>query len=381
MRFRTRAVHVGQEKDASTGATIPPIHVTTTFTQDGVGKHKGFEYSRTGNPTRASLEELIASLEGASYGVAFASGMAATHAVISLLPSGSHLILSSDVYGGTYRLVDKVLSSRGLDYSLADTTDLDEIRSHVRSETAMLFVETPTNPLLRITDIAALKETVGPDVLLVVDNTFATPYFQRPMELGADIVVHSSTKYLGGHSDVVGGLAVTNDSDRHESLKFLQNSVGAVPSPFDCYLTIRGIKTLPLRMEAHQRNALAIAQLLEKHPRAGDVFYPGLAAHNGHALAASQMSGFSGIVSFRVAGGPQAAHRFLESLQVFALAESLGGIESLACLPARMTHAALGEALREKLGVTDDLVRLSVGIEDSGDLMDDISRALERSQA
>lgn len=379
MRFRTRAVHSGQEPDGSTGDTIPAIHISTTFTQDGVCRHKGFEYSRTGNPTRAALEELIADLEDGHHGIAFASGMAATHAVLSLLPAGSHLILSSDVYGGTYRLVAQCLADRGLEYTLCDTADLQAVAAALRPLTGMIFIETPTNPLLKMMDIAGLKAAVGAGVLLVVDNTFATPYFQRPLAHGADVVVHSSTKYLGGHSDVVGGLAVTNDDGLRDSLKFLQNSVGAVPSPFDCYLTIRGIKTLPLRMEAHQANAFAVARSLADHPDVRAVYYPGLPGGPEDALIDKQMSGFPGMVSFRVSGGDKAARSFLGNLRVFALAESLGGVESLACLPAAMTHASLSPELRRRLGITPDLVRLSVGIEDTQDLIEDVAQALDRA--
>lgn len=379
MRFRTKAVHVGQKPDPGTGDTIPPIHISTTFTQETAGRHKGFEYSRTGNPTRAALEELIAALEEGRYGLAFASGMAAIHAVFSLLPAGSHLILSSDVYGGTYRLVSQCLAQRGIDFALADTTDLCQVRALVRPATRMIFVETPTNPLLKIMDIAGLKQAVGGDVQVVVDNTFATPYFQKPLNLGADIVVHSSTKYLAGHSDVVGGLIVTDDGDICESLRFIQNSVGAVPSPFDCYLSIRGIKTLALRMEAHQTNARAIAEFLAARDDVLAVYYPSLATGPDAALAAGQMGGSSGIVSFRIDGGEAAARAFLESLQLFSLAESLGGVESLACLPAAMTHASFGPELRQKLGITPDLVRLSVGIEDTEDLLEDVAQALDRA--
>ncbi len=376
MRFRTKAIHVGQEADPHTGSTIPPIHLSTTYTQEGVGGHKGFEYSRTGNPTRASLETLIASLEGAKHGLAFSSGMASTHAVLMLLQEGSHLVLSTDVYGGTYRLMDKLLDERGLDYSLADTTDPGAVRAALRPETKLLFVETPTNPLLKIMDIEALKQVVGPEILLVVDNTFATPYFQRPLQLGADIVVHSSTKYLGGHSDVIGGLVVTDREEVAERLHFIQNGVGAVPSPFDCYLTIRGIKTLPLRMEAHEANAMRLGAFLSVSDKVEEVFYPGLPEHPSADLARKQMSGFSGIVSFRIKGGAVAANRFLERLRVFSLAESLGGVESLACLPSAMTHACFEEEFRRKLGITEDLIRLSVGIEDSADLLEDVEQAL-----
>lgn len=360
-RFATRAVHVGQESDQATGATIPPVHLTTTFTQDGIGEHKGYEYSRTGNPTRESLETLIASLEEAGHGLAFASGMAAIDAVFSLLDAGSHLVLSDAVYGGTFRLVDRVVSKRGVAHTLVDTMDIGAVAAALRPETRLVFIETPTNPLLKTMDVTTLKQAVGSDIILAVDNTFATPYYRTPLSQGADVVVHSSTKYLGGHSDVVGGLAATSDSALFSRLKLHQNAAGGVPSPFDCYLTIRGIKTLPLRMEAHTNNATRIAELLREHPKVAAVHYPG----------------FSGMVSFRIEGGAQAAARFLEGLRVFSLAESLGGVESLASLPARMTHASFGADLREKLGITDDLIRLSLGIEDAEDLLQDVSDALD----
>lgn len=360
MRFRTRAVHVGTEKDPTFGATIPPVYLTTTYTHDKVGKHKGYEYSRTDNPTRKALEKLIASLENAKYGVAFSSGMAATHSVLSLIESGGHLVLSRDVYGGTYRLVNQFLKTRGIDYSLVDTVDINQVKGSIRENTKIIFIETPTNPLLKIMDIGGLKEAAGQHILLVVDNTFATPYYQNPLDLGADVVVHSSTKYLGGHSDVIGGLIVTDKSDLYRKLRFFQNAVGAVPSPFDCYLTTRGIKTLALRMEAHSQNALEITKFLEKHPKVKEVFYPG----------------FSGMASFRIKDGLDASKRFLEKLKVFSLAESLGAVESLACLPKLMTHATFESQLQEELGITPDLIRLSIGVEDKDDLIEDIDQAL-----
>jgi len=380
MRFRTRAVHAGQDPDPGTGDTIPPIHLSTTYTQHGVGRHQGFEYSRTANPTRAALEELVAALEGGERGLAFASGMAATHAVFSLLPAGSHLILSSDVYGGTYRLVTQDMVRRGVDFTLADLSNPEAVGALVSQSTRMIFLETPTNPLLKIADIAALKRAVGERVLVVVDNTFATPYFQHPLDLGADIVVHSSTKYLAGHSDVVGGLVATSDDDNYQSLKFIQNAAGAVPSPFDCYLTIRGIKTLPLRMEAHAANARVVADFLADQDCVLAVYHPSRVAGNDALLVSRQMSGSSGIVSFRIRGGEAAAHAFLENLRLFSLAESLGGVESLACLPAAMTHACFEPELRSKLGITPDLVRLSVGIEDEADLLEDVRQALARAR-
>ncbi|MFA5867329.1 MAG: PLP-dependent aspartate aminotransferase family protein [Actinomycetota bacterium] len=360
MRFRTLAVHAGQDPDPSTGATIPPIHLSSTFTQDRVGRHKGYEYARVANPTRTDLETMIAALENARYGAAYASGMAAIHAIFSILEPGAHTVLSSDVYGGTYRLVDKLLASRGITYAMVDTSDPGAVAAAVTPETRLVFTETITNPLLKLPDIKALKKAAGRNVILAVDNTFASPYLRRPLEEGADIVVHSSTKYLAGHSDVIGGLVITRDRKTAEGLRFVQKTVGAVPSPLDCYLTIRGIKTLAVRMDAHERNARAVAELLRHHPRVKETLYPGL----------------SGIVSFRIDGGETEARRFAESLRVFALAESLGGVESLVSLPAFMTHAAFDTGLRAKLGITDDLVRLSVGIEDQDDLLEDISAAL-----
>lgn len=379
MRFKTKTVHVGQEKDKSTGATIPPIHLTTTYTHDKVGVHKGFEYSRTGNPTRHSLERLIASLEDAKHGLAFASGMAAIHSLVSLLEKDSHLILSQDVYGGTFRLVDKFLATRGISYSLLDTTNIDEIKNALNKNTKMIFIETPTNPLLKIMDIEAIKKAVGPKILFVVDNTFATPYFQKPLGLGADIVVHSATKYLSGHSDVISGLLATNKNDLYKKMKFYQNSVGAVPSPLDCYLTIRGIKTLALRMQAHQNNALKLAMFLKSHPKVKEVYYPGLPDSKTCDLVRKQMTGFSGIVSFKIKGGLSSSRALLENLKIFSLAESLGGVESLASLPSKMTHASFSLKHRKKIGISDNLIRLSVGIEDERDLIDDVIQALSKS--
>lgn len=360
MRFKTLAVHAGQDSDPLTGATIPPVHLSSTFTQDGVGRHKGFEYARVDNPTRKDLETMIAALENARDGIAFASGMAAIHAAFSILKPGAHAILSSDVYGGTYRLVDKLLASRGLTYVMTDTSDPAAVAAAITPETRLVFTETITNPLLKVPDITALKKAAGKDTILVVDNTFASPYLRRPLEDGADIVVHSSTKYLAGHSDVIGGLAVTSDRALAEGLRFVQKTVGAVPSPLDCYMTIRGIKTLAVRMDAHEKNAEAVANLLRRHRKVKETIYPG----------------FSGMVSFRIDGGEAKARRFAESLRVFALAESLGGVESLVSLPAFMTHASFDAELRAKLGITNDLIRLSVGIEDKNDLLEDVTQAL-----
>ncbi len=360
MRFRTLAVHAGQRPDPTTGATIPPVHLSSTFTQEKVGKHKGFEYARAANPTRTDLEIMIAALENARFGAAFSSGMAAIHAVFSILEPDAHIVLSSDVYGGTYRLIDKLLASRGITYVTADTSDPAAVADAVTPKTRLVFTETIANPLLKVPDIKALKKAVGTGAILAVDNTFASPYLRRPLEEGADIVVHSSTKYLAGHSDVIGGLAATKDRKIAEGLNFVQKTVGAVPSPLDCYLTIRGIKTLAVRMDAHESNAAAVADLLSHHPRVKETLYPG----------------FSGMVTFRINGGKKEARRFAESLRVFALAESLGGVESLVSLPAFMTHASFEADMRAALGITDDLIRLSVGIEDRDDLLEDILSAL-----
>ncbi len=360
MRFKTLTVHAGQEPDPTTGDTIPPIHLSSTFTQDKVGRHKGFEYARAANPTRTDLEKMIAALENGRFGAAYSSGMAAIHAVFSILEPGAHIVLSSDVYGGTYRLVDKLLASRGISYGMADTSDPRAVAYAVTPKTRLIFTETIANPLLKVPDIKALKKAASKDVILAVDNTFASPYLRRPLDEGADIVVHSSTKYLAGHSDVIGGLAVTNNRKTAEGLNFIQKTVGAVPSPLDCYLTIRGIKTLAVRMDAHERNAAAVADLLAHHPRVKETLYPG----------------FSGMVAFRIDGGEKEARRFAEGLRVFALAESLGGVESLVSLPAFMTHASFDADMRAKLGITNDLVRLSVGIEDRDDILEDISAAL-----
>lgn len=360
MRFKTMAVHAGQEMDRETGATIPPIHLSSTFTQPSVGHPKNFEYSRAGNPTREGLEKMIAALENAEHGAAFSSGMAAIHAVLTILEPGAHVILSSDVYGGTYRLIDKVLVGRGITYTMVDTNDYEAVKKAVTPATRLLFTETIANPLLKTPDIKALRRAIGRDVLLAVDNTFATPYYVRPLDMGAEIVVHSSTKYLAGHSDIIGGLAAVNNRSLAAKLTFIQKTIGAVPSPFDSYLTVRGIKTLALRMDAHTSNATAVAELLAANTKVAKVFYPGI----------------SGMVSFKINGGEAAARKFAESLKVFSLAESLGGVESLVSVPAFMTHASFEPGLRAALGIAEDLIRLSVGIEDTDDLIEDIGNAL-----
>ncbi|MGB6985018.1 MAG: cystathionine gamma-synthase [Candidatus Aquilonibacter sp.] len=377
MKFSTRAIHVGQEADPTTGATIVPIYQTSTYTQDAVGEHKGFDYSRTINPTRLALEKQLASLEGGAHGYAFASGMAATAAVLNLLSAGDHAVVTDDLYGGTYRLFTRVLERYGLTFTYVDMSDIDAVRAAIRPNTKLFWIETPTNPLLKLIDIAAVVSLRKPGQVVAVDNTFATPYFQQPLALGADVVVHSTTKYISGHSDVVGGVAITNDDAIADVIKFHQNAVGGVPSPHDAWLTMRGAKTLALRMRQHEHNAQAVAEFLDAHPEVEQVFYPGLPSHPQHALAKRQMSGFGGMVSFVLKGPQSRALDFAHRLRFFSLAESLGGVESLICHPARMTHGSIPKEDRERRGVTDGLLRLSVGIEDLEDLLDDLRIALE----
>ncbi|MDT8285731.1 MAG: cystathionine gamma-synthase [Elusimicrobiales bacterium] len=379
MKFETALIHAGQAADEQTGSVNVPVYQTSTYKQDGIGRDRGWEYSRTGNPTRKALEDCIAALEGTKYGLAFASGLAAETAVPGgLLRKGDHVVAGDDLYGGTYRLFEKVFRQWGLDISYADSENPASFKKAMRRNTRLVWAETPTNPLLNITDIAAVAEIAHKGkALLAVDNTFATPYFQRPVELGADIVVHSSTKYLGGHSDVIGGLLAIKDKAVFEAVKFYQNAAGAVPGPWDAWLTLRGIKTLSVRMKAHEANAFEIAVSLSRHPRVSKVYYPGLENHPAHALAGAQMDGYGGMVSLELKGGKPAAEKFLKKLKVFTLAESLGGVESLACYPAAMTHAAIPERDRLARGITAGLVRLSAGIENSGDLLEDLTRALK----
>ena len=381
MRFATRAIHAGQEPDPATGATIVPIYQTSTYTQEAPGKHKGYEYSRTANPTRSALERCVASLEGADYGLAFASGLAATIATMSLLSPGDHVIAGDDLYGGTYRLFDKVLPrTGGLEFTYADTTDPRAVERALRPETKLLWIETPTNPMLTLSDIAHLCGMAHErGAVVAVDNTFASPYFQNPLALGADIVVHSTTKYMGGHSDVVGGAVVTSNPDFCEGIKFYQNAAGAVPGPFDSWIVLRGLKTLAVRMRQHEENALAVAEFLQGHPQVASVNYPGLPSHPQHELAKRQMSGFSGMVSFTLKGGAEAAYAAVQKTRVFSFAESLGGVESLITHPATMTHAAIPKVQREARGVTGGLMRLSVGIEDKEDLIADLDQAVNSS--
>lgn len=375
--FATRAIHAGQDPERTTGAVNVPIYATSTYAQDGVGGlREGYEYSRTGNPTRTALEACLAALEGGAHARAFASGMAATDTLLrSLLSPGDHLVIPDDAYGGTFRLVDKVLSRWGVSHTPVSLADPDAVRAALRPETKVVWVETPTNPLLGIADIGVLADVAHDrGVPLVVDNTFASPYLQTPLALGADVVVHSTTKYLGGHSDVVGGAVVTDDEALAEQLAFLQNGAGAVPGPFDAYLTLRGIKTLAVRMERHSDNAEAVVDLLTEHPAVSQVLYPGLPEHPGHAVAARQMRRFGGMVSVRLVGGRAAATALCSGTTLFTLAESLGGVESLIEHPAAMTHASTAGSMLE---VPDDLVRLSVGIEDGVDLVADLGQALE----
>lgn len=373
----TRALHVGQGPDPSTGAVVVPIHLATTFAQESPGRHQGFEYSRSGNPTRGNLEACLASLENAEHGLAFSSGLAATTAVMLLLDPGDHVVFTEDVYGGTFRLFDKVFRRYGLTFTAVDPTDPDAIAAAMTDRTRLVWLESPTNPLLRIVDLDAVSELVhGAGAIVAVDSTFASPVLQRPLELGADLVIHSSTKFLGGHSDVLGGAVLTSDDALAETLRFHQNAVGAVPSPFDCWLLLRGLKTLQLRVLRQCENALAIARWLEGQDAVTQVHYPGLESSPGHVLARRQMGGhYGGVVSFEVSSR-EAAISFLERLRVFTLAESLGAVESLAESPALMTHTSIPEEIRTRVGVSDGLLRLSVGIEDVDDLLADLEQAL-----
>jgi len=374
--FSTRAVHVGQGPDPATGAVVQPIHMATTFAQQGVGKHKGYEYGRTANPTRKALEECLAALEGVKHCLAFASGMGAETTLMLLLNPGDRVVYMEDVYGGTFRLFDKVLKRFGLEFTAIDASDLDVVERSLTDRTRMLWLESPTNPLLRVVDIDAVSEIAhSHGAMVCVDNTFATPYLQQPLHLGADVVVHSATKYIGGHSDVVGGAIMTNNDDLEKQLRFHQNAVGAVPSPFDCWLLLRGVKTLALRVERQSENAMELATALGRHKAVKRVYYPGLDSNPQRAVAARQMRMFGGMVSFEVAD-EATAFRTLERLKIFALAESLGAVESLAEHPARMTHSSIPAAERQRSGVGDGLIRLSVGVEDVADLIADVEQAL-----
>ncbi len=378
-RFATTCIHAGQQPDPYSGAIMTPVYFTSTYIQEGLNQHRGFEYARTRNPTRDAVEGNLAALEGAEYGIAFASGLAATQAILELLSNGDHLVLGNNVYGGTFRLVDKVMSRFGLTYTQVDTSDLEAMRGAVRPNTKLVMLETPTNPMLGLTDIAAVRgllKILGAPALLAVDNTFATPFNQRPLDLGADLVFHSTTKYLNGHSDSIGGVVATNSAELNERLHFIQNAAGAILSPMESWLILRGTKTLHLRMERHNANALQIARWLEQRKDLKSVFYPGLESHPQHELAKRQMKGFSGIVTFDT-GDAERTRRMASAFKIFALAESLGGVESLLCHPVSMTHGSVPEADRAKLGITDSLLRLSVGVEDVHDLLEDIERALD----
>jgi len=378
MEFATKAIHVGQDADPTTGATIVPIYATSTYTQPAPGQHLGFDYSRSINPTRVALERCLASLENAAHGLAFASGMAATSAVLNLLSAGDHVVVTDDLYGGTFRLFDKVLARYGLEFSYVDATAIDRVEGAMRKNTRMVWIETPTNPLMKIVDIAACAQLARAwNAVLAVDNTFATPYLQNPLDLGADVVVHSTTKYIGGHSDTVGGFVATSRDDLHATVKFHQNAVGGVPGPFDSFLTLRGAKTLALRMREHERNAQAVATFLAARPDVESVYYPGLPSHPGHELAKRQMRGFGGMVSFVPRGGPERTRRIASATKIFSLAESLGGVESLVCHPVSMTHGAIPKEVRDARGVNDALLRLSVGIEAQADIIADLDQALK----
>ncbi len=376
MGFSTIAIHAGNEPDPATGAVSVPIYQTSTYAQDGLGRHKGFEYARTQNPTRTALEKNIAALENARFGFAFASGMAAIDTVLKLVKAGDHVLLGDNTYGGTFRLFDRVLRNYGVEFDLVDSSDLSAFENAFKPNTKMVFVETPTNPVMTVTDLAAVAElSHARGAKVVCDNTFMSPYFQRPLDLGCDIVVHSTTKYLNGHSDSVGGFAALNDEKDAEWIGFVQNSVGAILSPMDSFLVLRGTKTLAVRMEAHDRNGRQVANFLAEHPRVEKVYYPGLASHPQHELAKSQQSGFGGMVSFET-GSLENAKKVLEGVKLCTLGESLGGVESLISHPATMTHASVPEERRRQLGITDGLVRISVGIEDAEDIIADLDQAL-----
>ena len=377
--FGTRSVHAGQVPEPLAGAVMPPIYQTSTYVQEGLGKHRGYEYARTQNPTREALERNVASLEGANYGFAFGSGLAALDAVLKLFKAGDHLICGENVYGGSHRLMERIYGNLGLRVTFVDMREVRNIESAITPATRMIYCETPTNPMMNLTDLAAVGDLAqAHGHLCVVDNTFATPYFQRPLEHGADIVLHSTTKYLNGHSDMVGGLLVTSRDDIAERLGFIQNAAGAVPGPMDCWLALRGIKTLPLRMRQHDANGRRIAEWLTRQPMVTKVYYPGLPSHPQHEIACRQMSGFGGMISLDL-GDAGRARRFVEQTRIFVLAESLGGVESLIGHPATMTHASVPPAMRQAMGLTDSLIRLSCGVEDTDDLVADLDQAMRAS--
>lgn len=376
--FSTRAIHAGQAPDPTTGAVMTPVYLTSTYVQASPGVHKGYEYSRTGNPTRKAYETCLASLEGGQYGFAFASGLAASTTILHMFKAGDHIVTCDDMYGGTFRLFDKVLKNNGLEFSFVDLTNPEKLKEAIRPNTKMVWLESPTNPTLKLMDIAAISKIAkSKNILTVVDNTFMSPYFQKPLSLGADIVVHSTTKYINGHSDVVGGAVITNNKEIGERMAFLSNAMGGIGSTFDAFLSMRSLKTLAVRMQAHEANAKKIAEFLEGHKHVEKVLYPGLKSHPQHELAKKQMTGFGGMITFYVKGGMKESRKFLENVKIFALAESLGGVESLIEHPGIMTHASVPVEQRKILGISDSLVRLSVGIEDCKDLLDDLSQAFE----
>jgi cystathionine gamma-lyase len=377
--FGTLAIHAGQAPDPRTGAVMVPVYLTSTFAQESPGKHRGYEYSRSDNPTRTAYQECVAALESGKHALAFASGLAATAGILHTLKAGDHVVCFDDVYGGTFRIFDKVFKNFGIEFTFVDLTDLKKAEAAFRPNTKMLWMESPTNPMLKLCDIKALAQLArSRGAISVVDNTFMSSYFQKPLLLGADVVVHSVTKYMNGHSDVVGGIAVMNNDELHQKIKFMQNAAGGVPGPMDCFLVMRGLKTLHVRMERHAQNAIAIARMLEKHPQVERVIYPGLESHPQHALAQLQMSGFGGMITFFIQGGLSEARTFLERVRLFTLAESLGGVESLIEHPAIMTHASIPAETRKALGIHDNLIRISCGIEDVADLEADLKQALAR---
>jgi len=380
MRFDTLAIHAGQEPDPTTGAIMTPVYLTSTYVQAGPGEHKGYEYSRTKNPTRTALEGCLAALEGARFGAAFASGLAATDCLIHLLDAGDHVVCSDDVYGGTFRIFDKVFKRLGLTFSFVDLSRPGSLEAALTPKTRMVWLETPTNPTLKLVDLTRVAEIArARKITTVCDNTFLSPYFQRPLEHGIDVVLHSTTKYINGHSDTVGGFVATSDPELAQRIYFLQNAVGGVPSPMDSFLVLRGVKTLSVRMARHEQNAMKVAEFLEGHKKAGHVVYPGLKSHPQHALAGKQMKGFGGMLTFEIEGGLPAARRFLKAVKIFACAESLGGVESLIEHPAIMTHASVPPETRAALGISDGFIRLSVGIEDVQDLIDDLGQAFAQA--
>lgn len=380
MRFSTKAIRVGQQPDPTTGSIVPPVFQAVNFVFDDVGRPHGFEYSRSGNPTRTALEQCLASLEEAKYGLAFASGMAAVDAVLSILRPGDHVVSAQHIYGGTFRLFEQVYRPRGVSFTYVDGARPEAFADAMLPTTKLVWIETPANPLLQLVDVRAVSKIAHDrGAKVVADNTFPSPYFQRPLTQGADVVMHSTTKYISGHSDVIGGAVVTSDEGLHEAIKFYQNAAGAVPGPWDCWLSLRGLKTLAVRMRQHEANARAIAEFLQNHSKVQETIYPGLSSHPQHDLAKAQMDGFGAIVTFRLDGGIERVRRFVKALKIFLFAESLGGVESLVCHPATMSHATLTPEERQKFGITDGTIRLSVGIEDIEDLIHDLDQALRSS--